>query len=281
MTELYSIGEVAKTMGVSVQTLRYYSSIDILHPKHINPLTGYRYYSADQLHFIDRIKYLQKFGLSLKEINNIINNNDITQLLSILEKQETECYKEIIKLHETIDDIEWYKNYFSYIKDNHDNNNEDNNDMGITYTKYFKKRYMVTTKIIQNEPKSNFHIRLHAIKNSKKFKNLKYMRQFSYILDYDSVLEGSLNPLYLGMFIKEPPHFQNCNIMDIPEGNYFCFKARILSESWNPQPIQMFFSKTKEKPVLVLANEYENDLHEYSHCIYEIQILIPNSHPTL
>lgn len=273
MKELYSIGEVAKIMGISIQTLRYYSSINILNPRYINPSTGYRYYSADQLHFIDRIKYLQKLGLSLEEIGSIIGNNDIPQLISMLEKRKAECYKEISKLNETIDNIEWYKNYFTYVNGG--------NDMDITYTKYFEKRYMVATKIIKNEPKADFHIRLNALKNSNKLKDLKYMRQFSYVLDYDSLLESSLNPFYLGMFIKEPPDFESSDIIDIPEGNYFCFKARILSEGWNPYAIRIFFNRIKEKPVLVLANEYENDLYEYSRCIYEVQILIPPSYSTL
>ena len=37
----------------------------LLQPKYTNPATGYRYYYVNQLHFIDRIKYLQKLGLSL------------------------------------------------------------------------------------------------------------------------------------------------------------------------------------------------------------------------
>ena len=40
MKDLYSIGEVAKIMGVSIQTLRYYSSINLLQPKYTNPATG-------------------------------------------------------------------------------------------------------------------------------------------------------------------------------------------------------------------------------------------------
>jgi len=81
LKDLYSIGEVAKIMGVSIQTLRYYNSIDLLQPEYTNPATGYRYYSVNQLHFIDRIKYLQKLGLSLDEIKSVIGNNDIKKLV--------------------------------------------------------------------------------------------------------------------------------------------------------------------------------------------------------
>ncbi len=123
MKDLYSIGEVAKIMGVSIQTLRYYSSIDLLHPEYTNPATGYRYYSVNQLHFIDRIKYLQKLGLSLEEIKSVLSNNDITELVQLLDSHKSKCLKEITRLQDVIDSIEWYKNYFTYVNEDSINDN--------------------------------------------------------------------------------------------------------------------------------------------------------------
>lgn len=266
MKDLYSIGEVAKIMGVSVQTLRYYSSIDLVNPTYINPTTGYRYYSFEQLHFIDRIKYLQKFGLNLDEIKAVIVSNDIPLLLELLEKREAFFKEEISKIEDIIDGIEWYKNYFSYV----DSKNLDGN----CYSLHLPKRYIVAAECIEGEPKQDFHIRLNEIKNSENFKNLIYMRQFSHILDYDDLIEGKLKPLYLGMFIKNPPGFKSDHIIEIPEGDYLCFKARILSDGWNPYFAKLFFDG-KKKPSIVLANEYEDNLYEYSRCVYELQILIP------
>ena len=48
MKEYYSIGETAKLLGVSTQTLRYYDREGILRPETINEETGYRYYSYMQ-----------------------------------------------------------------------------------------------------------------------------------------------------------------------------------------------------------------------------------------
>ena len=117
------------------------------------------------------------------------------------------------------------------------------------------------------------HIKLHEIKNSDKFRTLRYFRQFSLILDYDSLMECKLDRKYLGMFIKEPPKFESEHIIEIPEGDYLCFKARILSETWNPYFAKLFFSG-KKSPSIVLAIEYEDNLYEYSRCVYEVQMLI-------
>ena len=105
MKDLYSIGEVAEIMGVSVQTLRHYDNINLLAPKYINPSTGYRYYSVDQFHFIDRIKYLQKFGLSLEEIKEILAEDNIDTLVKYLDKCKNSLEEEISKLKDTIDSI--------------------------------------------------------------------------------------------------------------------------------------------------------------------------------
>ena len=266
MRELYSIGEVAKIMGVSIQTLRYYSSIDLLQPSYINPSTGYRYYNINQLHFIDRIKYLQKFGLSLDEIKKVIHNNDIDLLVSLLDKHKQECLNKISSLYDTIDSIEWYRNYFTYVNEDNINDN--------FYSLHIQKRYIVAVKYDDEHTNQEFHVKLHELRNSSKFKNLKYVRQFSIILDYEDLINGRLNRKYLGMFIKEQADFASDYILEIPEGDYLCFKARILSETWNPYFAKLFFSG-KKKPPIVLANEFEDNLYDYSRCVYEIQMLIP------
>ena len=266
MKDLYSIGEVAKIMGVSIQTLRYYSSINLLQPKYTNPATGYRYYSVNQLHFIDRIKYLQKLGLSLDEIKKVMLDNNIPELLSLLEKHKKRCLNEISKLHDVIDSIEWYKNYFTYVNDENINDN--------FYSLHIEKRYLLAIPYT-DKTNEETHLELHELKNSDKFKDLKYVRQFSIILDYESLINCKLDRKYLGMFIKEAPDFSSEYIIEIPEGDYLCFKARILSETWNPYFAKLFFSG-KKAPSIVLANEYEDSLYEYSRSVYEIQMLISN-----
>jgi len=268
MEDLYPIGKVAKIMGVSVQTLRYYSNIGLIDPAYINPTTGYRYYSVDQLHFIDRIKYLQTFGLNLDEIKNILLKNDIPLLIETLDKRKLAFQQEISKINDIIDSIEWYKNYFTYV----DPNKLDSN----CYSLHLEKRYMVVAECLENEPKQSFHVRLNKIKSSAQFKNLTFNRQFSYVLDYDSLMDGQLKPHYLGMFLKDKPEFDSPHIIEIPEGDYLCQKARILSDGWNPYFAKLFF-EGKDKPTIVLANEFEDNLHEYSRCVYEIQILISKS----
>ena len=268
MKKYYSIGEVSRIMGISTQTLRYYSSIHLLEPAYINPETGYRYYTSEQFHFIDRIRYLQKLGMSLDEIREVLVNNDIQSLVSRLSELEKDCEQKIHELGDTLDTIKWYREYFSYTDDTHEEE--------YSYIKHFPKRHLVAVKIGENEDNDSVHLRLTALRNAPGMQDLSYMRQYSIIIDYDSLIENKLKRYYLGMFIKSAPAglMQNKDILEIPEGDYFCFRSRILSEGWNPYLVNMFFADKKKKPQLVLADEYEDSLKEYHQCPYEVQILI-------
>ena len=272
MQKYYTIGDVSRIMGISTQTLRYYNSIDLLKPAYVNEDTGYRYYSGDQFHFIDRIRYLQKLGMSLDEIKKVLIHNDIQSLIDNLSVLEKDCQQKISALNDTLDTIKWYRNYFA--------RSEEEQDEKISYVQHFPKRYMVAVKINDGESRESYHLKLTALRNRESMKELSYMRQYSIIVDYDKLLEVKLKPLCLGMFIKSvPENFKRTqippgSIIEIPEGDYYCFRSRILSESWNPYLIKMFFSGRSKKPSLVLANEYEDSLKEYHQCPYEVQILI-------
>lgn len=52
---LYSIGSLSNTVGLSIETLRFYDQIGLFKPIHVSRETGYRYYSIDQAAVLARI----------------------------------------------------------------------------------------------------------------------------------------------------------------------------------------------------------------------------------
>jgi DNA-binding transcriptional MerR regulator len=68
---MFKIGEIAKQAGVTTRTLRYYEQLGLFIPSSINA-KGYRYYDTDTLAVINRIRDLQRVGLSLEEIKEVI-----------------------------------------------------------------------------------------------------------------------------------------------------------------------------------------------------------------
>jgi DNA-binding transcriptional MerR regulator len=72
---MFKIGDFSKLSQVSVKTLRYYDEIGLLRPSEIDRFTGYRYYSADQLHRLNRILALKDLGLTLEQIDQLLNGD--------------------------------------------------------------------------------------------------------------------------------------------------------------------------------------------------------------
>ena len=67
MENLLSIGELAKIRNVNVQSLRYYEKLGILIPAYVNPESGYRYYSLEQIMILDTIILCVDLGIPLKD----------------------------------------------------------------------------------------------------------------------------------------------------------------------------------------------------------------------
>ena len=65
---LFQIGEVIKILGVTRKTLLVYEEMGLLVPAVKDEVSGYRYYSADNMTQIRSIRSLQQLGLTLKEV---------------------------------------------------------------------------------------------------------------------------------------------------------------------------------------------------------------------
>lgn len=87
MIVILSVKEIAKLSGVSVRTLHYYDSIDLLRPAYVNS-NGYRQYSFADVEKLQKIILLKEVGFSLVDIKKVmVNRNEETQRF-ILEKQQ-------------------------------------------------------------------------------------------------------------------------------------------------------------------------------------------------
>ncbi|MFC4588810.1 MerR family transcriptional regulator [Sphaerisporangium corydalis] len=71
---MFSIGEFAALGRVSVRMLRHYDAIGLLRPAEIHPVSGYRYYQADQLRRLNRVIALKDLGLTLEKVADILDD---------------------------------------------------------------------------------------------------------------------------------------------------------------------------------------------------------------
>ena len=81
MPETLTVGEVAEMFECSIRTLRLYDKMGLFTPAHVDPETGYRHYTADQLPLLNTILVLKGIGFHLLEIRDLLVHGMAQDLL--------------------------------------------------------------------------------------------------------------------------------------------------------------------------------------------------------
>ncbi|MFF2780809.1 MerR family transcriptional regulator [Streptomyces sp. NPDC058052] len=71
---MFTIGDFARHGRVSVRMLRHYDAIGLLRPAHVDPHSGYRHYTADQLARLNRVIALKDLGFTLDQVGAILGD---------------------------------------------------------------------------------------------------------------------------------------------------------------------------------------------------------------
>lgn len=95
---LLSIGKMAEMNHITVATLRLYDEMNLLKPRYIDEMTGYRYYDISQNARLDMIAYMKELGMSLAEIQNVLEKEDITLIETILVQKNEQLYEQMREL---------------------------------------------------------------------------------------------------------------------------------------------------------------------------------------
>lgn len=101
---MFRIGDFSKMSKTTIKALRYYDEIGLLKPEHIDPFTGYRFYTSAQLMALHQIQAFRQIGLSIDEIQCILAGEEP---MPILEKRKTEIEKEIKQRTDMLSRIEF------------------------------------------------------------------------------------------------------------------------------------------------------------------------------
>ncbi|MCD7892402.1 MAG: MerR family transcriptional regulator [Erysipelotrichaceae bacterium] len=95
MYNTYTIGELAKILDVTAETIRYYERKNIIQPIK-NKESGYRYYTTWDLHMIIRARCYLGFGFSIEEVADLLQKEKLEDIDAILAKQEDVLQQNII-----------------------------------------------------------------------------------------------------------------------------------------------------------------------------------------
>jgi DNA-binding transcriptional MerR regulator len=88
---MFRIGDFSRLTQVTVKTLRHYDHLGLLKPDHIDPESGYRYYTSAQAPRLNRILALKDLGFSLEQISQLLDADlSPTQLRGMLTQKRHE-----------------------------------------------------------------------------------------------------------------------------------------------------------------------------------------------
>lgn len=102
----YTTGEIAKLCGVTVRTVQYYDSRNILVPSELSE-GGRRLYSEEDLKRMKIICFLRDLGLPINSIAQLLNEEHPEQVIDLLlEQQEELLHSEIGERQKKLEKLE-------------------------------------------------------------------------------------------------------------------------------------------------------------------------------
>jgi DNA-binding transcriptional MerR regulator len=115
MKDWLSIGQFSKRSGVSARALRIYEEVGLLQ-SHARGENGYRYYRAEQLSIVMRIKHFKNLGFSLAEVKSLLFADSsmdfevlktfLNRRLEFVAEQERELFGQKIQIQSILSSLD-------------------------------------------------------------------------------------------------------------------------------------------------------------------------------
>jgi DNA-binding transcriptional MerR regulator len=105
-----TIGDFSRASHLSVKTLRHYHEVGLLEPSEVDPGTGYRYYTADQIPVAQVIRRLRGLQMPVAEVKSLlaapdpgVRNQLIVDHLDRLEGDLARTRAAVVELRELLE----------------------------------------------------------------------------------------------------------------------------------------------------------------------------------
>lgn len=93
-----TIGEACELAGFAPSALRFYQELSLLEPDRVDALTGYRYYRADRLLFLNFLRSMKQRGIPLARLRGLVPLPETAPLLTVFQQQTETVRAELARL---------------------------------------------------------------------------------------------------------------------------------------------------------------------------------------
>lgn len=116
----YTVGEMAKRLGVTASALRYYDKEGLL-PFVERTKSGIRMFKDEDYEWLKIIECLKKTGMSLKDIRKFVymameGDKTVEERLDLIKARQKEVERQIEQLKETLEALNFKRWYYETAK---------------------------------------------------------------------------------------------------------------------------------------------------------------------
>lgn len=258
MKKYFSISEAAKMVRATSETLRHYDRIGLVKPSCRKEWTNYRYYSEQDVVRLQTVRALQKMDLSLQEVKQVLEYDDLTRIVDFL----TEAEK---KADEKIADLQYSKTKIQAAKADYENKLKQQSLTEKTVLQYFPKRVIMLSDTLEAPSLENLW---------------NYLKHF-----YDALAPGKRERFVFedtaGIYTENGVskmyavclQYENADrLKTLPAGNYLCAGC---TEENRKETINEFMGIAKEKyhtePAFIVQQIVVSGILQWN---YQIQICV-------
>ena len=254
MKNMFSIGELAKYQNISKQTLIFYDKIGLFRPAYVDPNNKYRYYTANQLDYLDTILIMKEMGFSLSEIQEHMKTYTIDTSSITLRKQLTVLDQQISHLQLVRNRLAHRCEQMEHVKEVH------GRDQKVTL-KEVKEKYLLYAEVDSPHSFSEISIATKKCFSQALKDALPIFFQTGDIIPYKHILEGRYTEASVA-FLPIENTKKATNILQLPKG-----KAASIYHYGTYQSVEHSYTKLlnycREQKLEIISDAYEFCINDY------------------
>ena len=148
MKKYFYIGEAAKAVNMTCETLRHYDRIGLVKPSKKDEWTNYRYYTEQDIVLLNTVSALQQMDLPLHKIKEVLAYDDLQKIIHFMEEAEK-------KADEKIASIQYSKSKIKLAKQDYEKKLREHQHTEQAFIKYFPKRVIMLSDTIKEPSLDN------------------------------------------------------------------------------------------------------------------------------
>ncbi|WP_125769151.1 MerR family transcriptional regulator [Lapidilactobacillus wuchangensis] len=208
MANYFSVGETAKKVQTTIETLRYYDRIGLVQPSKKDAATNYRYYTDQDIVRINTVLALKQMDLPLRKIKEVLGFNDLEKLIAFLNAAEKKADQKMVALKDSKEKIERAKQDYEKRLRAH------SSVAGIS-SKFFEQRVILLSNTLSAPTVDNLW---HYLDNFYGQLSPQQVQQFSFADTAGIYIENNI----ANMFAICLNYVTVPGLKILPAGNYLC-----------------------------------------------------------